>query len=100
MEVTLLFFKRDLNIPLFPFTFDLHLNLPTIAADDEVGLFGLERFGAVEVASEGDLHSIRRRRLEGERQVDVPALVRRNRYVDRTFGVDERARLAISERFG
>ena len=44
-----------------------------VCRDREVGLFGLERFGAVEVASEGDLHSIRRRRLEGERQVDVPA---------------------------
>ena len=74
MEVTFLFFKRDLNIPLFTLTFHLHLILPherfsAVAANNQLRLLGLESFGAVEVAAEGDEDGVRGRRLEGERQV-------------------------------
>ena len=51
-------FARDLNIPPFTFTFDLHLNLAAVAADDEVGLFGGEVVVLVEIATESDLNGV------------------------------------------
>ena len=61
--VTLLFFKRDLNIPLLTLTSHLHLvpheRFSAITTNDHLGLFGLKGFRAVEILAEGDLHGVR-----------------------------------------
>ena len=76
-------------IPLFTFTFDLHLDFSAVAVDADGGLLGGEVVVVVGVDAEGDLHGVGRRGIEGERQPDVTAIVRGERDDDAGFGVGE-----------